>query len=461
MPALSPLQILPLHVVKLVVGHVVGSSRLVFDGVHAGTIAYRGLLRPLLWACRNFRTIARPLYCSHTALTLSSAAFDSHDQEDTYMDYLYLGYPTRQLTKQLCILVDERAVCSGEALELLRRAPYAGCAFPLVCTLTFIFVSDRTNKSIVPDSLQAEVNISAFAQRVKQMAPAASEIKVRPSHQEGFRGITPRFGQLVSQLFQLVGRIDLDLSRECSAPIELQLDCICNLTHMAYKFGGLGLQLIELMRQNASTLQSLVLDYDHESLFSSLILNYDGSAVTFPHLHTLKLMGRAYYAPWQLPVFSGIAPFPCLRCLKLVGTYPFGDNTLFRGNAATLEYLDFVLDVQAISILCKHRVFTPASHQNLQCVKIELAGMLIPGSFATAAKAMQFVQSIGSRASVRGIKGGPLTGELIRELPLLSDTPHIQVLSLRDMPLCFWDILALVKALPLLSDLYTTAPTLG
>ncbi|KAJ2508889.1 hypothetical protein IWW47_000355 [Coemansia sp. RSA 2052] len=221
MPALSPLQILPLHVVKLVVGHVVGSSRLVFDGVHAGTIAYRGLLRPLLWACHNFRTIARPLYCSHTVLTLSSAAFDSHDQEDTYMDYLYLGYPTRQLTKQLCILVDERAVCSGEALELLRRAPYAGRAFPLVCTLTFVFVSDRMNKSIVPDSLQAEANINAFAQRVKQMAPAASEIKVRPSHQEGFRGITLRFGQLVSQLFQLVGRIDLDLSRERSAPIEL------------------------------------------------------------------------------------------------------------------------------------------------------------------------------------------------------------------------------------------------
>ncbi|KAJ1665386.1 hypothetical protein GGF38_002986, partial [Coemansia sp. RSA 25] len=163
---------------------------------------------------------------------------------------------------------------------------------------------------------------------------------------------------------------------------------------MAYKFGGLGLQLIELMRQNASTLQSLVLDCDHESLFSSLILNSDGSAVTFPHLHTLKLMGRAYYAPWQLPVFSGIAPFPRLWCLKLVGNYPFGDDTLFRGNAATLEYLDFVLDVQAISILCKHRVFTPVSHQNLQCVKAELAGMLIPGSFATAAKAMQFVQSI-------------------------------------------------------------------
>ncbi|KAJ2055108.1 hypothetical protein GGI17_006740 [Coemansia sp. S146] len=55
MDNLLAFQILPYHVVKLIVDHVAGSSRLQFDGVTTNSDEYRILQVPLLWVCHNFR----------------------------------------------------------------------------------------------------------------------------------------------------------------------------------------------------------------------------------------------------------------------------------------------------------------------------------------------------------------------------------------------------------------------
>ncbi|KAJ2768437.1 hypothetical protein GGI18_005595, partial [Coemansia linderi] len=75
-PILSPLQLLPLHVVKLIVDHVVGSSRLVYDGVHANSRQYRELLKPLLLVSHNFREIALRYYWKTFEVNLTDKTLD-------------------------------------------------------------------------------------------------------------------------------------------------------------------------------------------------------------------------------------------------------------------------------------------------------------------------------------------------------------------------------------------------
>ncbi|KAJ1902539.1 hypothetical protein LPJ71_005532, partial [Coemansia sp. S17] len=55
MPALSPLQILPSHVVKLIVTHMIDSNRHAYDGIKACPEECHSRIEPMLWVCRIFR----------------------------------------------------------------------------------------------------------------------------------------------------------------------------------------------------------------------------------------------------------------------------------------------------------------------------------------------------------------------------------------------------------------------
>ncbi|KAJ1908700.1 hypothetical protein LPJ71_003822, partial [Coemansia sp. S17] len=61
MRTFSPLQLLPPHVVEPVVNHVVGSSRLLANGIDCYSLEYKMLLLPLLSVCHNIRAIAHAI----------------------------------------------------------------------------------------------------------------------------------------------------------------------------------------------------------------------------------------------------------------------------------------------------------------------------------------------------------------------------------------------------------------
>ncbi|KAJ2040495.1 hypothetical protein H4S03_000974, partial [Coemansia sp. S3946] len=50
-------------------------------------------------------------------------------------------------------------------------------------------------------------------------------------------------------------------------------------------------------------------------------------------------------------------PFPVLKTLRLKSLYPFTDDIIFRGNSATLEYLEFLIDKDTVNMLNSARVF--------------------------------------------------------------------------------------------------------
>ncbi|KAJ2446273.1 hypothetical protein GGF42_005742 [Coemansia sp. RSA 2424] len=435
MSTLSPLQALPPHVAKLIVNHVVGSSRLVYGGVRVNSYAHRSLLRPLLWVCHNFRAIALPLYCSHFKLFIYSDSPDVLDirnllPRNAIVDYRecnYLGHPTHHLARELGIVLDKRAVYSGKALRMLSTEPYDGSPFLQARKLALIFVPDEmdeTGEDIDTDPLTVETNVAAFVQRVKQMAPKVSEIRVQPAYdgdmeiyeRKTIKG-DHRFSDLVSRLFQLVSSIGYGLVNSYSLPIELRPDNICNLVHM--KFDSMAWvddtrQFIRLARQNAQTLQSLcIVSWKEEVDVASLVQYADNRLVTYP------------------------------------------------GNAATLEVLEMDLTLSMISMLRKYSVFTPASHPKLQCVNIWCNDRLTPDAFASIAEITQFALSIGPEAPVRVLSGVYSVNELLPSLSSHGRHSPIQVLSLNGIALELPDAITLIKSLPLLTDLHAKSLAYG
>lgn len=151
------------------------------------------------------------------------------------------GYPTHHLANTLDIEVDEVSIYSGDVLNMLSRAPYNGCTFPLVRQIVFLIVTDKTMR----ESKKAKRNVVAFVQRVKQMAPNVNNIWVLPMDYDTLRyNSSPIYGSLVSQLFQLDSRIQYCEERSLMVNANLELDCICNLVHIKYTTGSNGKSLI-------------------------------------------------------------------------------------------------------------------------------------------------------------------------------------------------------------------------
>ncbi|KAJ2336879.1 hypothetical protein GGI00_000583 [Coemansia sp. RSA 2681] len=470
MLTLSPFQTLPPHVNQLIVNYVVGSIRIVGDGIEVNSNEYRVLLRPLLGVCHALRAIAHPCYCSVFKLELAGQSYHEYAAQYSQLGYFDLGYrvrndlgySTRHLAKELIIELDERGIYSGNTLPILSCMPNVDCAFPLVRIITFLVIMDEEPAIVLS---KAEDNICAFARRIKQLAPIARDIRVWPQDFDRVPSIVSfYFGSLVTYLFQLGDRVAYLHYGESDLAMALLPDKISNLVRIKYSCQSNAMHIAQLVRQNAPTLQYVDIDSEQDIDISGLIQAADSSSyVVYPHLAALKLWGPSYYHEQQRPVFISAIPFPCLQSLSVGRDYPFGDDTFFRGNAATLKYLEMWVDSSAAAMLCRYNVFTPASHPKLWCVKIGDSDGPPPDSFATEAEAMRFYLSIAPNASVREIKGALTAAETVLAFaPALdSRSACIQVLSLPFVSLTLWDVVSLIKSLPLLSDLHSRYPSIG
>ncbi|KAJ2066630.1 hypothetical protein GGI08_001769 [Coemansia sp. S2] len=480
MSTLSPLQTLPLHVVERIVDNVVSSIRLgVTDrGVDHSWLEY---LRPLMKVCHNFRAIAYPRFCRNAKLELSSALFRQRAalykrtgrRDASRPPTSCLGYPAYHLAKDLEVELDERAIYTGKALRMLSYEPYDDCAFPLVRKLTLSFAWDGHDGSDgyydqdeygTVEQNVAVNNVSAFVQWFKQKVPMVSEIRIQPGASVHGSGVVASnyFGDLISQLYQLVDRVDLDSYDGSEVTMYIQFEKTSHLTHISYTGSGLGSHFTKLIRLNAPTLQSLVIVPDGEfTNIRSFTKDFDCSSVVFPCLLKLKLDIEFEGDMLQQPVHSGPAMFPQLRNLFLRGCYKLDTFVFFRGNSATLESLDLKLDSSTVAMIRRYNVFTPTSHPRLRCVRTSYQFNLIPGLFTTAAEAMQFSLGIGPTAPVREICEPSSINNLLPAYSLLGQHTCIQVLLLTEAKPELWDVLSLIESLPLLSDLHTSSARLG
>ncbi|KAJ2061153.1 hypothetical protein GGI17_003263 [Coemansia sp. S146] len=458
MPTLSPLQTFPSHVVKLIVTHMIDSNRHAYDGIKACPEECHSRIEPMLWVCRIFREEALSRISIVCMMCLCDYMYEpgliDSIQRCPWINCMsYVGQPTWHWAKVLNIVADLECIYSGRALEMLLRSPYNRCALPLVYELDIKF--DPSVRHQGPELAQSavEANITAFVQKLWQIAPRISTFNSR---------------SLDLQLAQRIGRVQFIL-KDRTWPLNLNFDGISDLTHIEFASDSSHLQFIQLAQRSARSLQSLqIVPHKVSPLcypdISGLIWGGKNRFTAYPSqklvLDLPVNLDRRAVVPPQ-PVFGTFAPFPALRNLTVAEYYPFGDDTLFRGNSKTLECMHMIALPSIIMMLRERQVFMPDSHPQLQHVLIQGTNGSLPEYFGGGSgNFLEFVLSIAPDAATRVIIGAQFDREILRVLDLFTLHSSIQILSLNGTNFTLLTTIRLVKALPLLSDLCSDYPTL-
>ncbi|KAJ2832203.1 hypothetical protein GGI24_001315 [Coemansia furcata] len=368
------------------------------------------------------------------------------------------GVSVHNYAKELNIDVGLIDICNGSASKELACEPYIDCAFPLVRSIKLLFIQPDGNEIASPDF---KFNIYSFVHRIKEMTPSTRKIiiSVKPRTISFHWYPTYQLDILMAQLSQLAVDIEYDIDRQ-SIIIDQQLSGLCSLSYSRFDSAYNAEQVYQLAHRNASTLKYLNIDGAAPIDIAGLFQSIDGSHIQYHCLHTLKLNGSSTFDVLRRPVFPGAVPFPNLRCLRFGSVCSFGDDTLFRGNAATLESLTIFLDPEAVKVFREYRVFTPVSHPRLRHIKVRLKSDSEANIFSTDAEYMRFVLSIGPNVTVLDIIDS-LDGPSLQSIvPVFHEHSSLQVLSMPFVSFRFWEVVSLVKALPLLSDLYTSTPAI-
>ncbi|KAJ2445201.1 hypothetical protein GGF42_006072 [Coemansia sp. RSA 2424] len=297
-------------------------------------------------------------------------------------------HPMYHLARALDVSLGLWSIYTGQALRLLSSAPYEGCAFPLVRSISIDIAADANDsdnswdgsvddylvdkyKTYPPDTA---ANIAAFVLRLEEIMPAIS--KVEMSHSNAVERLLKHHDthlmDVAQRLFNIVepptvlaysrngftGYLDLE-------PVDslVRLDC--------HAHNGQGV-FLPLIRRSAQSLQMLDLRVSNVPDISGLIRDPDsGGYVEYSRLQKLRIrMDRDTNASQKL-VFDDAVPFPRLRRLHIDQGCPFDDDVLFRGNSSLLESFSVTLLPATVAMLKSYNVFTPTSHPNLQCVDIQ------------------------------------------------------------------------------------------
>ncbi|KAJ2448073.1 hypothetical protein GGF42_005240 [Coemansia sp. RSA 2424] len=296
------------------------------------------------------------------------------------------------------------------------------------------------------------------------MLPSVKEVEVVPGCEaENDFGHDCIERDLALRLFGIVETRTM-ITRGCYLfVLYADLEPIRDLVHIECGIVGLDQATISLTRRSAQTLQLLQIRFKFDTDIVGLIRDANsGSYLEYPCLRKLKLSSYDSITPSMSSVFSGAVPFPSLRHLSISCNYPFADDVLFRGNSATLESLKVTPHPATVAMLTSCNLFTPTSHPKLQLVAIGALPSLAPGPFPDIGTYLRFVLRIAPGASVRVIPNLPSNNsDLSSALSMFGDHLRIQVLSMPGTLLTLWDIISLIKSLPLLSDLATQPVVLG
>ncbi|KAJ2461536.1 hypothetical protein GGF42_000125 [Coemansia sp. RSA 2424] len=451
----------------MIVDHIESCSRLSFDGLKTNKLVKPELLLPLLRTCHNFRDIVYGRLCSRYNHDLDADTSDRAANWPGWPSGLNRrSHAAYRLIRRLALSLDLHYIFSGRALQLLSREPFGNDLFPKTRVVKFDlrwYKNDMDRQLGAAFRLAyAEANICAFVQRIKQLAPMVNEIVVEPQFEPFVHeGNTAHFfGSLISQLWQLASRARYEAFGPYT-PMTPRLEAFPNLTRITYDHlwceRDVGGQFVQMVRQSAQTLQYLFIKARDIDDALGLVQDDNGHYIEYPCLVTLNLEQREFFSRVPLPVTSGAIPFPGLRHLSIDDFYPFGDDTPFRGNAATLEYLQIMPRRKTYDTLRRFNVFTPTSHPKLQCVRTSHVPGYTLSDFQSGNDIVQFVLSIAPKAAVRENDICGTVGSTFHALDVLKNYTNIQVLVLPGMELPLRFVVSLIEWLPLLSDLYCWA----
>ncbi|KAJ2741296.1 hypothetical protein GGI20_005285 [Coemansia sp. BCRC 34301] len=359
----SPFQTLPWNIVNTIINHTITEEcqiSIVIRMLNKQKSPYAEYLS----ICRIWRQLILERMWKKYYLNISAEFNDVFSSSPAWRENCVPPPNQEALVRDVEIQVPFSSILTGSASSLLAKSKYNSVVLPFAHRLTINILNNMTD--FEGDQAEAITNVFGFIKLVGSLAPATNQVRVGLSDSLRVRmQDEPALGALLSSVYGVSHHSALSLSKGGfeSACI---LNSISELSSLSLTWSGNALLHSKLVHKNAKSLEKLSINYAHLNTVTSLFCDELGRGVVYPYMKQLTLSDRLGLVPAVLPCTANVAPFKSLTSLKLFMLYPFGDDVLFRGNSATLQYMEVVADPVFITTLNKHEVFSAGKYRNLR-----------------------------------------------------------------------------------------------
>ncbi|KAI9477022.1 hypothetical protein BX667DRAFT_507140 [Coemansia mojavensis] len=452
------LQSLPWNILSQVLQKLIDGNQVLYNDGASGLEQKANNFAPLLYTCRSWRYMALQRFCSHVHLTIECNQH-AHLRSTLCNWPSVIRYPASKynhLVQDIVLDVDFKSILNGRASQILTNDK--NLVFPAAKILRVCFVHMDLefydlDKDLSSLSLQ-------FVKDLKSKIPRLRNITVDygSNYEIGNEKYFKPFDNLLNYFF----RSSESPTLHCDSLAANVSYIAPPLTHLKLVWNIFYLHTIQLIHNNASTLNELSLTFEHLDEIELLVQNKKGALITYSNLRKIRFSCWFYlnYAE-AAPTTKALAPFPNLEEIYMYMDYPFKDDTLFRGTSYSLKYVSLNANSNFIDIALKYKIFGNGKYPHVQNVRVKNIDNSLVRSGAPSNDIINFALSISAQPQTLNIDDITMDNSIV-PLVLQSNNLHqLQVLDISLAPLTLQDMVFLLQHLPLLTDLHSQISGLG
>ncbi|KAJ1669127.1 hypothetical protein GGF38_002492 [Coemansia sp. RSA 25] len=359
----SPFQLLPWNIVNSIINHTITEECQVSIVIRVVS-KQKSPYSEYLSICRIWRHLVLERIWKKYFLNISAEFGDVFTNNPRWREGCVPPPNQAALVRDVEIQVPFAGILTGSAYNLLEKSQYGSVVLPFAHRLVINLLDTMGDFEV--DEAEAIANALSFIRLLRSLAPATNQVNVRLSDMLRVRMQDEQaLGVFLSSLYGVSRQSTLHLSQSGFASACF-IDSVSELSTLSLRWGDNTLLLSKLMHKNAKSLQKLSITYAHLNAVTSLFCDEQGRGIVYPSMKHLTLSDRSGLVPADLPCAANVAPFKNLESLKLFMLYPFGDDVLFRGNSATLQFLEVTGDPVFITTLNRCEVFSEGKYRQLR-----------------------------------------------------------------------------------------------
>ncbi|KAJ2319605.1 hypothetical protein IWW52_001871 [Coemansia sp. RSA 2704] len=444
------LQQLPWNVMALVLSHLMAGNQLRYHRTDSLDCEQFRRFTALLHTCRTWRhlairrfarTLKLSVDCAPPALTTTLAYWPTtlaHPQNEH-----------RELVQTVTMELDFWSILNGRASALLAASPHTyTCARRLNIRFGQCEVEHEDHASEGP-----VIRVERFMRDVRRIMPRLRTVCIdhTVNYDIGNQDFYLAYTTLITRAFNI------------HEPAIRPLPVGPQLTSLTFAWNIYYLNTACLLHLCAPTLQTLYLTFNHLDNVRLLVATETGKPVAYPKLEKLSLSCWYYLDPGSRPTTNPKSmPFPALRSIYMYMDYPFADDTLFRGNHRTLEYLSMNITSSLIKISQAHKLFRSTRFAKLKAVRVKNMNIYRMQPDIPSKVAIDFALAINpTRVQTLVIEDVTMQASLMPSMLKHGQLACLQRLIVPDAFLTLANMVMLLKILPALVELHCQCAGLG
>ncbi|KAJ2267260.1 hypothetical protein GGH14_006105, partial [Coemansia sp. RSA 370] len=360
-------------------------------------------------------------------------------------------YPINEmnhLVQTVMIDIDFWSILNGRAIRLLDNSDV------VYSTARTLNISFRQNElgynEIISDPIAC---VLQFMDIVRKIMPRLRDVNIEhcTNYDIGNRAFFLAFKKLLCQSFETS---DPTYYSPPVTDLETQIYIAPSLTSLKFAWNIYHEQTAQLIHNNAQSLKSLSLMFNHMDSIQTLVQSTSGEPIVFPNLLKLSFSCWHYLESNCKPTTNITGAFPRLQSMYLNMDYPFKDDTLFRGTSNTLEYLSMNVNTEVIEMAQKYKVFGGNKYPNLRAFRIKNINTRLMRPGAPSKAATKFALSVSSKLEILAVEDIAMEATIVPSIVEHGHMSSLQLLAIPDAFLTLSHIVVLLEQTPMLTDLH-------